>query len=633
MSKNNRLNKNRKNGKTPFLLPEYYIFPFQWLHSKYLEDAENIVKEARKKIKRDYASSVKDGAVRIIAGDDAHLFLKGFLETVEDAMARFLRAHSPYFWLHLYRRIGIGSIASEGEKADSSVLSSVRLTMETAILKYGDLGIHDDMCASDELDAKAVLDGLLYEVCGAAGKTSAQIEQIWKMYKKQWVLKNYRREDHTIVYMLEGYAYEYWRATANMRAIGKGAALVISADGGWSEVRSKALDRLILSYDRRIAAGQTYLSTAKGLLSFDRKEKADEKLVASNLLYATYNVDRISFREIVDDDSLGDVVGNFVPITLHYERFLEAHQLLSKPFFKKWKFSLSNVLLFFWAVSFYVMLSRRSEEAPDIISVFHLLQRAYAQINITFDELVLEFKKAVDLLSIPRALAENCSLEELSRISHHFYLSPESQEKMSLWSLGPRPVIIPFRDTQIIDIGGMQGILTNLFFGVREPQQERGIEFERILREEALHRGYNLLPDRILRVSDIQYREADLVVRINNTLILCDCRSIERPLDWVIGKPSTIDHRNSLINKKVHQVLSLRSFVDENPVGRNYDYSWADEVYSIGVLPDIEWIPSGENEYWIEKDEDLPVLMSVQEMFNLFAKISGKSRQGGNVDN
>ena len=47
----------------------------------------------------------------------------------------------------------------------------------------------------------------------------------------QWVIKDFTEEDFVNIYRVEGLAYQYWRATALLRALGKGARITVRAGG------------------------------------------------------------------------------------------------------------------------------------------------------------------------------------------------------------------------------------------------------------------------------------------------------------------------------------------------------------------------------------------------------------------
>lgn len=640
MSSNKRKNKKKKvslakekvkrKGKEITHLPELYVIPFQYLHAKYLQDTGKLVREARDSVVNTYADKVRDEKRRVLIDDEAHTFLSGFLALIESEMQKILCKKSPYFWFYLYRRVGLGHISEEGEKADSGTLANVRLTVETAMLKFGNLSIQNDMMLSDNMAAKDVLDGLFFEAFSENGMTPEKIDRAWSFYKSNWVPSNYKRSDHSAIYILEGYAYEHWRATAKMRAIGKGSQLVVEPDGTWHEDRSIELDELILSYDRRLMAGQGYLSTAKGLPSFGGENLEKQSSVLTNLFLARYNFDRILLSEWWDGFD-GDTVTNFVPLHINPEKFISAHKMMLSLYKHKWNFSLSSVFAFFSAISILIIFSRMADKAPKsekmFLTTFSIFQRAYAIQDMTLEMLSSELIKALERFDVAKSFVTPEMREEMPRVCSHFYLNSVKSEAMSLWSHGPRPVIFPYGDRLVLDIGGAQGIFENLFFGIREDaatQGERGVELEKIVRDEASAKGYDLLADRFLNYSDKEYREVDLAIRVGDFLLLCDCHSSERPLNFMVGKPSTIKRRNELLKKKAEQVISLGRFVEEKRKGLNYDYSWAKKVFSIGILPSIEWIWTTDDSFWIDREQDLPVLMSIQELFDFVERLEGK---------
>jgi hypothetical protein len=95
-----------------------------------------------------------------------------------------------------------------------------------------------------------------------------------------------------------------------------------------------------------------------------------------------------------------------------------------------------------------------------------------------------------------------------------------------------------------------------------------------------------------------EHRELDASVRIGDCLILFECVSIERPLDYEIGRIKTLAGRQKRLEKKVEQALTLREFVVRSPVGRNYDFRWATTVSTFVVSPFIEWIWDRSERLW-----------------------------------
>lgn len=622
MSKKTKKAKDAKRREERFLALEYYQLPFQLLHERYLKDVGGAVRRARIEIKGKYESKIATGFDQVLTGDDAFILLRSFLDELEEVMGQILRKHSTFFWMHLYRRVGIGHISEASEKSDASTLASVRQTVESAIFKYSDPSNLNDMSLSDTVAPKHVLDGLFFEIYSLVGCSEEYITELWARHRNQWVLSGYKREHHQDIYVLEGYAYEYWRTMANMRAVAKGAILHISASGKWRGDRSEGLDRLIKIYDRRLARGQSYFSSAKGLLSFNSFEKNSGVSIKNGIVFAGYNYSRVPFSRFSDKvELLKGETSNFVPMALDGASYLKAHKMMAKPFFKRWGFSLDNVFLFFSTVSLYVFGLRVQDSPSPEFGMFKFLQRAYIQVNMGDDLLVSALidtaKKFNDLSD---EAFSSFSLEAV-KIFQHFKLSSDNQRKVSLWSFGPRPLIIPYGETNIVDVGGFQLLLENLFFSLREDQQQRGYEFESILRAETEKRGFKLLPNRILRISEDVYRETDLAIRVGETLILCDCRSIERPLDLFLGKPSAQKYRTELLQKKNDQVNSIGVFVRDNLVGTNYDFSWAKSIVSVGVLPDTEWIWSEDKECWVDIDREIPIILSVEELFKELSRL------------
>lgn len=546
------------------------------------------------------------------------------LETIQKEI---IGSHSPSFWIHLYRRIGTDAlhlIVKDNELADSMTINIVRNFMETAFFKFGDLD-KVDLALTKDLPHNEVLDGLFYESHKGIGLSDHEIQQHWNEYSKnnEIILKDYKKIDHKNIYFLEGIAYEYWKTTANMRSIAKGGELTKCEKIFWKEKRTDDLNNLLSSYDRRISIDFKYLPTAKGLITYDEIESDN------NLFYTAYNSSFVPFSRILRDKKIPEVITNFYPQSINIDNFFDSHKVLEKPFKKKKQYSLKFCLSFFKALSDIFTghrgqdKSTHSQDLDKKIKLFSILQRSYTIIPLNKDVLYSELKTIISNFGLSLTEIEDA----LPKILDEYMLDKEQQRIMSIWSFGPRPLIIENTFGSLIDVAGFSSILRNLFFGIRENQTERGIELERITRNFVEKKGYTLLKDRILENNFEQKREADLVIRVNNTIILCDCRSIESPVDLFLGKPSTQIARNSLIQDKFEQIESLKKFIIEHPTGKNYDYSYADKVFSIAILPDPEWIPSLNRDYWIDLDQDLPKIMSIQELFNFLDDLAESPNQ------
>lgn len=588
---------------------EYYQLAFRFFIENYLQDIKKEILEFRHKLRSDFHKEQKKVPK---CGDDAFNFLKQYLSYLEHIQKKMISTHSPIFWIHLYRRTGLGLIVKDNELADAMTLNIVRNFMEIAFQKFGDLD-KNDLCLSKELSYNEVLDGLFYESHKNIGYSDEKIIQTWEEYRKrdEVVLKDYKIHDHKNLYLLEGVAYEYWKATANMRSIAKGGELINCDDFFWKEERTDSLNQLLHLHDKRISIDFKYLPTAKGLLTYDEIESEND------LFYTVYNDKLEVFSKIVSNKQLSEVITNFYPQYINIDNFLDSHKVLEKPFFKRKKYSLEFCLNFFKALSNIVTdyrgpdKSSKSKTLDQQIKLFSILQRSYVILPYERDSLFDEIKTRIMASGFSTDEIEN----QLAIILNEYTLDNNQQDIMSIWSFGPRPLIIKNNYGHLVDISGFSTILRNLFFGIRENQTERGLELERITRNFVEKKGYKLLRDRILKNNFDQEREADLVIRVNQTVILCDCRSIETPVDLFLGKPSTQRARNKLIQDKFEQIETLRDFIIEFPTGKNYDYSDVDQIFSIAILPEPEWIPSLEQNYWIDLEKGIPKVMSIQEFF------------------
>jgi hypothetical protein len=107
----------------------------------------------------------------------------------------------------------------------------------------------------------------------------------------------------------------------------------------------------------------------------------------------------------------------------------------------------------------------------------------------------------------------------------------------------------------------------------------------------------------------------DAGVQIGECLYLFECVSIERPLDLEIGRPKSIRHRIERLEVKLEQAEGLSSFIRQNPVGKNYDYSTVERVEHFVVSPFVEWVWDYSSRLW--SDLGFPRFVSPSEAFSI----------------
>jgi hypothetical protein len=216
----------------------------------------------------------------------------------------------------------------------------------------------------------------------------------------------------------------------------------------------------------------------------------------------------------------------------------------------------------------------------------------------------------------------NVSADELNRVLSFLELTTQAQGIISLWSGGPRHVILPFKPNWImIDRHPIPMILKNLFVKVQHNQGLRGPLFEEEFRKAIIAAGHVVSSGDLFSANDEQ-RELDAGVSIGSDLILFECVSIERPLDYEIGNPATLSNRRDRLDAKISQVLSLVEFLEKNPVGKNFSFASTTHIEGYVVSPFHEWIWDTTDRLWVN---GLPRILSVSEALNLLKEKGGKN--------
>jgi hypothetical protein len=172
----------------------------------------------------------------------------------------------------------------------------------------------------------------------------------------------------------------------------------------------------------------------------------------------------------------------------------------------------------------------------------------------------------------------------------------------------------------VIDLQAIPAILMTLFYRVQHAQTRRGFVFEEAFRAALVAEGFAIPVTGDIYEPNGEHREIDASVRIEDCLILFECVSIERPLDYEIGRIKTLAGRQKRLEKKVEQALTLREFVVRYPVGRNYDFGWATKVSTFVVSPFIEWIWDRSERLW--HNRTTPRILQADEAITYLQELS-----------
>jgi hypothetical protein len=313
-----------------------------------------------------------------------------------------------------------------------------------------------------------------------------------------------------------------------------------------------------------------------------------------------YNVEKCSPYSGLQTPDNESFVPNFVTAQIDIWSFRNAHFFLRDAFKKRTGISLDAYLLCLWALSNIALLPARvifvqraanndllDPKSPLFANFLNILQRAYTLFEHDHTGLVDEILFRAGAFNRP---GFDCNAEDVDTCIRELILSADSQEQIALWSGGRRFPLIPFGEVFVVDLQGIPSLLETLFFRVQHDQTARGTVFEDAFRGALAAEGFVLAQAGEIVSASGEKREIDASVRLGEELYLFECRSIERPLDFELGRPKTLEARRRFLDSKVDQVLSLRDFITTNPSGRNYDFQWAKTISALVVSPFIEWI-------------------------------------------
>jgi hypothetical protein len=584
----------------------------------------------------------KTGAV--LRGNAAWQLLREYCVSLEGRMREILRRHSVYFWIHLYRRIGVRLSPQHVDKTDQHTLALVRQHVELAILKFANVSRTSDIVRTRHLSRAAdVLGGKFAKSWIKFSQSSNQnidVGEAFAALKKtdQSVLTDFNASDLVDIYRVEGFAYEYWRALSAMRAIGKGAHLRIEDGEMLTEHDDEPkFSKLITAYDTRldVEAHRVDVITSSTVGTWVIGGKNPKPVMPEGMVVVpVYNVAQADARPWFATlgfklDTVGEgAATNFVPARLDLNNYLAAHAYIASAFEEKKGYSLKNYVRIIWALCHFNLFPEeflRGDRNALLTAHLQLLRRGYRTYhrtgNPTYEGTIDRIRRFMNLPHDEEERLRNALPQIISDIT----LKPETQEKVALWSHGPRPLLILHGDVELVDLQGLPMNLATLFYGISleakpkdNAQESRGGQFEETVRQQLADEGYELV-QRKPRLSDGRNKETDAAVRIGNLLVVCDCTSVHRRLDIERGSIPGTAQRSEKIRQKIEQAFEFMQFVKENRLGTNFDFTWAIEVIPIVVSPFVEWLWDDSEELWI--DSKTPRVMTPEELLKFLASL------------
>ncbi len=562
-------------------------------------------------------------------------FVKRVLDLLDAKIGEVLSQRSVFYWLHLYRRIGVLLSPEHEDKTDAITTGLVRQIVELAIQKHGRLEGRREFGNSKQLSPNLILGGWMKKGIKALGGKAGG-EDIFQKYIKilrsepTLVLREFGKKDFLGIYEVEGAAYQYWRLTALLRSLGKGATIQIDESGDWNYLPNFDLSRLITSIDERnesvndfssrlgVWVDDEILTRSPSENDVDDRENGDVRELGE-VLFPIYNVRRVDLGglELQGAKLPKGSITNFFPYFFHVGRFLDIHGFMEIEFVKRNGYDFKLLLRVLSGLSSFSILPQKALLASKEdfiqkakIQVFmQTLYRGYQVFVGSSDDLCQMLADRIELL-----FGEVYQIEQLRGIVASLSLDNDQQSHVSLWSGGPRAIIIPSDNMQIVDFVCIPSVLSTLFVFMPDRIGDSGTVFEQLFRDALKRRGFSV-DFGCLFSDDGKQREMDAGVQIGECLYLFECVSIERPLDLEIGRPKSIRHRIERLEVKLEQAEGLSSFIRQNPVGKNYDYSTVERVEHFVVSPFVEWVWDYSSRLW--SDLGFPRFVSPSEAFSI----------------
>jgi len=185
------------------------------------------------------------------------------------------------------------------------------------------------------------------------------------------------------------------------------------------------------------------------------------------------------------------------------------------------------------------------------------------------------------------------------------------QSKGSLWPLRPGPPVRRMQSKVCIDLEAATMQLNNLlyFFPTGgKPDNFRGQHFE-IAVQKIIDASSWCPPENIKRIRGLPLRHSSrgknavtdidaLGVR-EDILLIVSCKSIPYSEYYDAGDYSAVRSAISTIQEAVKQWNEIKTFLERNPTGNNYDLSDYRQIIAVVCTPHVYYAPLGQPTYFI----------------------------------
>jgi hypothetical protein len=258
------------------LVVESHHFVFDYLGSRFADDIKYYLTEKPRSARLSFFQR-KGTDVNVSITRES---LRDYLCVLETNMKGILSKHSPFFWMFLYRRIKPALDPAHDNTVDELTTHLVRNIVDLAITKFGNLSISSDMRRASQMTSGQCWGGYLAKAIEDL-PAEAKDEVLKKLESSDAFLPfSFKSTNYRDIFEVEGLAYDYWLATARLRAIGKGSRLFFNKETGeFAYEPDPALDQAIERFDERLGSTKFFTTLIGVTLSAQDEDEASHTLL------------------------------------------------------------------------------------------------------------------------------------------------------------------------------------------------------------------------------------------------------------------------------------------------------------------------------------------------------------------
>ena len=600
--------------------PNIYFGDYHWFLFRYIEQkfysAHNfeLFKLLRDKSTEDivkfYIDSCKFKSPLTLL--ESLRFLNNLKISIENKASEIISKRCIYYWIHLYRRIGLGKIF--GNESDTT-LALYRNMVECCIQKFGRINCGLEIIYGNEsydIKAKDIASGNYLEALKFFSLTKHEINN------DDIYLGNFNEIDYTNIYIVERLMFEYWHLTTCLRRLYKGGKLLINDN--YNVICNNNTEFLMKSYDERNDRYGNFNTTQGIDLGFNELELLNSGCV----LIPQYNYKQVAIQDYpfnkffnlsnisIDPTNNEPFKPNFLWFPFDFDNYFISNSFLKDEFFEYFQYSLESfVTTIFLLVFRNLHISINNKQYA-----FYLIQKGYTAI-ISEDELINDLVEYSKVVKLPSLSKFELNIDETKKIINDIKLNNENKKKINISTLGPRKIILPSIDNKyIIDLSGILDLISKQTHFLPERNiGKKGSIFEDNIIKKIKKENLNIWESKKkLNGFDLTSKEIDVSFYDRNVLFICELKCIKRSLSYITGDFKSLKYRKDKFTEALTEVDNKADWILNHRKGHNFKLpDVVDIIVPIVISPFIEYIWDIDDKYWI--NSKTPRICVIKELF------------------